>query len=126
MKKIQSALAPMKLAIQGFRIKGDVITARLSLEKKCLVTLSIPYSDGFRAEVNGEKVPLIRVNQMMLGYYASPGDQKLSIYYEPPGMRIGFYLSLLGILLTIILGIIYGICNERDKEHEGGFQNGVQ
>ncbi len=88
-------------ACDSFVYNADGFTAAIHTDSKKLVFFSVPYDDGWRAEVNGKPVDVEKVN---VGFTAVPveaGDSEIVFTYETPGLRTGFYLSLGGLVLLI-------------------------
>lgn len=71
----------------------DQITGNISLQQTRLLCLSIPYSTGWRARVNGEEVPLQRVNTLFMGILLEPGSYTVELTYQTPGLRAGMLIS---------------------------------
>lgn len=59
--------------------------------------LSIPYSRGWSATVNGEASRLMRANIGFMALELSEGDNYVELNYQTPGIRLGFILSILGV-----------------------------
>ena len=59
-----------------------------------LLFFSVPYSDGFSATVNGEAVPVEKVNYGFMAVPVPAGDSKIVFHYETPGFRLGVFISL--------------------------------
>ena len=73
-----------------------------SKENKVLF-LSIPYSSGWKARVDGSPVKIQCAN---IGFMAIPleaGEHFVELVYITPGMREGIMLSILGIVLFAVL-----------------------
>lgn len=63
-----------------------------------LVILSDVYYAGWKLFLDGEEVPIFRVNRMMRGAIVPPGVHRLVYVYEPASVRLGAGLSLVGLL----------------------------
>jgi hypothetical protein len=70
-----------------------------------LVILSDVYYAGWKLFLDGEEVPILRVNRMMRGAIVPPGTHRLVYVYEPASVRLGAGLSLVGLLGLGGLGI---------------------
>ena len=69
---------------------------RLSRDKA--LVLSIPYSKGFTAYVDGEKTELKRANLMYMALELPAGEHRITLSYQTPGLKIGALLSALGLM----------------------------
>lgn len=74
-------------------VKG---TIRLSKDK--ILCLSIPYSKGFYAIVDGKKTSLLKANTMYMALPLTAGSHTIELYYRTPGLRIGICISCAGFL----------------------------
>ena len=78
-------------------VKGNI-----SIEESKYVVFGIPYSKGWTAYVNGEKVPLERVNITYMGLKLDPGEYSVVLKYMTPGLTLGALISLISIILFIV------------------------
>ncbi len=92
------------LAISKFssnRIKGTI-----SLNEKKMLFLSIPYSPGWTAVVDGKKQQLLRINIGFLGLLLDKGEHRVELSFTPPLFYSGLMISIVSILLFIALIIL--------------------
>jgi hypothetical protein len=82
-----------------------VLEARLS--KPGLVVLADIFANGWRLAVDGRPAPILRANLLMRAAAVDSGTHTLVYTYEPISLRIGAWLSLLG--LAVMLGLIVRI-----------------
>ena len=68
--------------------------------------MTIPYSNGWSAYVDGKKAEMIKTNLMYSGLILSPGYHEIELVYHTPGLRIGFMISLIGVSVTIFLYVL--------------------
>ncbi|MBQ6039919.1 MAG: YfhO family protein [Oscillospiraceae bacterium] len=71
--------------------------ASITLEQPKLVFFSIPFEDGWTAEVNGQTVPVERVSYGFMAVRCEAGSNQITFRYETPGLRTGASVSLCGI-----------------------------
>ena len=69
------------------------------LERRGLLVLSDLHYPGWKAEVDGEEVPIERVDYTLRGVALPAGRHEVEFRYEPLSWRIGWMLSLLGLAL---------------------------
>lgn len=79
------------------RIEGDVE----AVENEWLVT-TIPFSEGWKAEVNGESVETVKANIGFIGLSLNEGENKVTFTYQTPYLLAGSLISLLGIGLLAL------------------------
>lgn len=77
------------------------ISGELKLEKQKMLVLSIPYSKGWTAYVDGEKAEIKTVNSMFMGIEVAAGEHQIELRYQTPGLKEGFFISAFGLLLVV-------------------------
>ena len=88
------------------RVSG---TVDFSADKLLLV--SIPYTNGWKAFVDGKRMPLLRGNIMNMALPMEKGKHEIVLVYETPLLKVGFIISV----ITIIL--FFGFVLKKRKEH---------
>lgn len=80
-------------------------TAEIRADKDNLVFFSVPYDDGFTAEVNGREADIIKVDAGFMAVPVKKGENHIVFHYETPGLKAGAVISLAGagILTAYIL-----------------------
>jgi len=80
------------------------VVLRASTQARSLLVLSDLHYPGWKARLDGRDVPIERVNYLMRGIALPAGDHRVEFRYEPLSWRIGWIVSLLGLLtLSVIL-----------------------
>ena len=77
-------------------IKGTITTKK----GENLVT-TIPYSNGWKAVVDGKKAAFDKTLGVFLGLKLTPGKHTVTLSYAIPGLKIGILISLVGIISLI-------------------------
>lgn len=62
-----------------------------------------PFIPGWRAVVDGVETEPIRVNEAFLAVPVPAGAKHVELLYNPRSVRLGTWLSILGLLLTVLL-----------------------
>ena len=75
----------------------------IAVERPSVLFLSVPYSTGWHATVDGRDVELLRVNTAFMGLALEPGQHEVSLRYRTPGIAIGAALSVVGAVLLILI-----------------------
>jgi len=99
-KKLKSQ-SLINVMVDKNRFKGQINT-----ETEGLLFLAIPYSDGWNAKVNGEKVEILRVNSSFIGIPVSEGNNLIDLYYITPMFRTGVTISIATFIITLITSMI--------------------
>ncbi len=89
--------------LKNVSISTNKVTGSIYLPSSKVLCLSIPYSDGWSAKIDGERTKLMRANQMYMGILLEPGSHEIELTYETPGLKAGSILSKIGFLLFIAI-----------------------
>lgn len=78
---------------------GSTLSCSVQIEDATdLVYLSVPYSAGWSATIDGQPVEIQRANVGFMGVLASEGTHRIELRYETPGLAAGALLSLAGLI----------------------------
>lgn len=85
-------------------VKGKVNSA----SDKNLLFTSIPYDKGWKVSVDGvEKEYISLIEGAFIGIeIPEVGVHEIEMYFEPKGLKIGYFVSVLGVLMTIVYILI--------------------
>ncbi len=70
-----------------------------------LLILSDSFSPGWRAQLNGEEVPILRANYIARAVQLPAGRAELRFEYRHPGLNQGILISLIALLLLLLLSL---------------------
>lgn len=73
---------------------ADRLSGTVDLSKDKILCVSVPYSAGWTAAVDGEKVEILRGNYMFMCLPLSAGHHDIVFRYRPPGRGPGAVLTL--------------------------------
>lgn len=90
-----------EVVLENIVEEGDYISGTIELEENRLLVLSIPWSSGWKAYVNGEEQELLHANGMYCGLLLTPGSHEIELRYELPGQKTGNLISGLAILAVL-------------------------
>lgn len=82
---------------------NNSLTGRISLSKPKALLISIPYSEGFRAYVDGEETEILQANTMYMALELDEGDHQIELRYCTPYLKAGAGLTFLGMVCYICL-----------------------
>ena len=88
-------------ASTSFTFDSYGFTAEITCEKENLAFFSVPYDDGWSAQVNGKPVDIEKVDVGFMAVPVEAGENHIAFTYETPGLKAGAVLSLTGILLLM-------------------------
>lgn len=89
--------------VEGFSSGEDEFTMRAEAENDSLLYLSIPYSVGWTAWVDGEKATIMKTNHFGIGIYLPSGEHSIRLEYHTPYLRFGLLLMAVGVLGCLVV-----------------------
>ena len=83
-------------------IQKDQISGQVTGSKNQILATTIPYSKGWHSTNN----QVIKINEGFVGIKLHTGKNDILLNYQTPGLKLGQYLSLLGLVLLLIFGLV--------------------
>ena len=71
-----------------------------------LLFLTIPYAEGWSAEVDGEPCEIVSVQDAFMGLMLEKGSHDITITYAPAGVRAGILVSAVSVFAIALINII--------------------
>lgn len=102
------------MKVTGF--KDTKITGTIDVEEDGLFMTSIPYDDGWTLYANGEKIETTKVLNSFLAAKLKKGKYDIELKYQCPGLVEGFWTTIIGIIVFIILFNIERIARNKKQE----------
>lgn len=103
-KKLNEIINLMKNSdkFYDFNTDNKVIGAKINSSKKQKVFLTIPYQKGFTIYVDGKKVNYYSIYGTFTGFDIDAGEHEVKVTYFPPGLKLGFSLTLVSIAIALV------------------------
>ncbi len=89
--------------------------AHIDADRDGIVYFSVPYSEGFKAKVNGKDVEISVVHYGMTGIPVTKGENDIKVSYETPGLNTGIKITFAGIAVFIIYSVFSLITSGKKK-----------
>ena len=89
--------------------------AEITLDKPELVFFSVPYNEGWTADINGKPVDVERVSYGFMAVMADEGENVITFKYRTSGLYEGAVISIVSAVLLIIFVMI---CKKGDKKQK--------
>lgn len=99
-------------SMKQIQYEGNHFRGVYHAKKDQILCVTIPYSKGWKATVNGNSIKIYKANGMFMGIIMKKGTQSVKLDYETPGLKIGAWISLAA---WIGLGI-YGLYFEKYRK----------
>lgn len=81
----------------------DRITGSITTTGERVLTFAVPYSAGWRVYVDGERMPALKVNDLLLGVQLGAGEHRVELCYHSPGFGMGLILCGAGLVCLALL-----------------------
>ena len=101
--------------LEDVKLGTNEITGSITVSKKKALVLSVPYSEGFTAYVDGKETKLQRANTMFMALELEPGTHDIRLIYCTPYLKMGEMLTVTGIVVFLGLVLI-----RRKRENDIG------
>ncbi|MBO5055796.1 MAG: YfhO family protein [Lachnospiraceae bacterium] len=86
-----------------YAFEGDSMYLQVDSDRGGLLYISIPYSGGWKAVVDGKAAEILKTNDFGIGVYILPGEHTVEFEYHTPYSGQGWMLMIIGILGCITL-----------------------
>lgn len=80
---------------------GAILAGTVEAGEDGYFVTSVPYQNGMRILVDGEEVPVEKVNTAFVGARIQKGSHRVELYFEPPGKKAGLAVSAAALYLLI-------------------------
>ena len=107
-----------KFSIDKAKTKGDDIVGSIDVAKDGYFKLSVPYSEGFTAYVDGEKTDVECVDTAFIGFPIKEGHHDIKIKFTAPMKKEGLMMSGAGVVILAILIFFEYRKGKRKKNEE--------
>lgn len=90
-----------KSVLSDIQMGTNSLSGTISLSKPKALLLSIPYSEGFRAYVDGRETEIKQANTMYMALELEEGEHEIRLVYCTPWLKTGACLTFAGALCYI-------------------------
>ncbi len=82
------------------------LNGHIEVKEDGLLFLTIPYAEGWTAEVDGEAAEIVPIQDALMGIRLGKGSHDVSIRYVPAGFKPGSMISVTSIILIAAISLI--------------------
>jgi len=93
--------------LENIRMTTNQIEGNIQLSEERILVLSVPYSEGWSAYVNGDRVEVMRANTMFMAIQLSEGDHHIVLTYWTPRLTEGLVITWIGTGLFLAVTIYF-------------------
>ena len=91
------------------------IRGKVNAEEASLLTLSIPYDNGWSATVDGEEVKIGKLGNAFLAVAVGPGEHEVVFSFTPEGLGLGLKVCLISLGIFLLLFFLFRLLPLRKK-----------
>ncbi len=102
-KYVSSVIALQQDSLSNVDIGVNTVSGKVTTSQDETMVFTIPYSSGWSATVDGNKVELLRANTAYMAVALTEGNHEIVLTYETPGLRAGAIISAVSL---IVLGVL--------------------
>lgn len=102
------------ISFDYLNVDGNTIDAKCRINKDGYLCIAVPYSEGWKAQLDGQDIKIEKANRMYMGFAISKGEHDISMRYETPLLKPAAIISLIGFVAYIAL-IFFQKENRRSK-----------
>ena len=92
--------------LQDVEFGTNEISGSIETDEARVLLLSMPYSTGWSATIDGEPVKLMRANDMFSGLLVTPGKHQVELHYVTPGLKYGLAATAAGLIILIVIAFL--------------------
>ena len=90
--------------LENVVVRTNEITGMIETEKQEWLFMSIPYSSGWRAYVDGEETEVWQANIGFSAIVVPGGEHEVRFVYRTPGIIVGVIISIVSAVILLVLG----------------------
>lgn len=91
------------LHIDREKTKGDQVFGTITCAEAGVVTLSIPYEDGYKVFIDGRQAEIFITDTAFIGFEIEDGTHDIELRYTAPGLNLGKAISLFGLACVLAI-----------------------
>ncbi len=99
--------------LENVNIGTDSITGTVSVDESKILCFAVPYSNSWKAYVDGVEQPVYKANVMHTAIEVPEGEHEIELRYTSADMKLGTVMSFCGFLLLFALGVWYYISRKK-------------
>lgn len=91
--------------LKNISIKDNYISGDITIDEPQILFLSVPYTKGFTAYVDGVETEILRANTWGMALPLDAGNHHIELKYHTRGLSLGLLLTIAGIASFVVLMI---------------------
>lgn len=104
--------------VRNVTTENNSISGNVYSDDKKMVCISVPYSEGWKAYINGEETKVYPANGMNMAVMVDAGSSEIYLQYETPGLYLGCIISLTALGSVLVYFVVIGIYKKVKRRKE--------
>lgn len=96
-------------------LNHDTVRGTINVEKPSPMLISIPYDNGWSAQVDGKPVKIHKVVNNLMAIDLKAGHHRVVLNYQVPGLKLGWIISIISIVLFSGFIIVIKLKNKTNE-----------
>ena len=109
-EQLEKNISGLDHPARDISINGNTITTHVTTEESGYVLLTVPYSEGWTATVDGQKADILKADRAFMALEVAAGDHEIVLHYKTPYLTAG----LAGAFVFIAGGIALAVLQEKN------------
>ena len=102
-ESIDNNIAILNRIAKNIKTSNNKISFEANLDKKQYVFISVPYSSGWKAKVNGKSTEILKVDDAFMALKLDKGNYNIELKYRTPGLIFGLVISTCSIIIFVVI-----------------------
>lgn len=98
---IEESIQQLDDVCEDIHVEGNKISANASFDSKRYLFISVPYSKGWKAYINGKEAEIIRTDDAFMAILLEAGEYKIELHYITPYVVVGAGMSATSLVVVI-------------------------
>lgn len=103
--------------LEQVEVEANRISGEIQLDQAKALCITIPYSEGWTATVDGVETELKRANTMFMEMELEPGSHEIVLTYRTPGLAAGGALTVGGCVICVVLWGLDTVRRRRNRNY---------
>ncbi len=101
-ESVEKNISELNKVANDITIEKNKISFNANLDEEQYVFISIPYSSGWKAKVNGKNTEILKADDAFMAIKLDKGNYNIELNYVTPGLLPGIAISIISVILLII------------------------
>lgn len=102
--------------LQNLQVGNNKLSGDISVSKEKMLCISLPYSEGWKAYVDGKEVEVYQANVGYMGLLLEKGEHYIEMKYETPWLHLGVVCSIVGLIGFVGVVILTEVMKKKQKK----------